>query len=218
LGALSQEELKIADDEASAAGENAQIFLIITAVVSTLLAIAAALWISLQTAWSLAKVRSVADAVAIGDLDQRVQIKSNDEIKDVVDAFNKMTENLRATAQLADRISDGDLTVQPKAFVRQGYVGLGSGTHGGTLTGNRLRCRIGRQQCVFGQPGNVRKRRAIVARRDGASCSGGKKRLLRWSRWPRTSSKMPRMPLRPRRSHASPPRMQKQAATLSAAP
>jgi len=123
----SEEELKMADEQSSAAGESAQMLLIATAVISTVLAIAAALWISLQTAWSLAKVRFVAEAVAIGDLDQRVQVKTNDEIKDMVDAFNKMTDNLRATAQLADKISEGDLTVQPKALSDRDTLGLALG-------------------------------------------------------------------------------------------
>ncbi|MEH3092769.1 MAG: HAMP domain-containing protein [Agrobacterium cavarae] len=42
---------------------------------------------------------------ALGDLDQDIAIKSNDEIKDLVDSMNVMTTNLRATAAVANNIA-----------------------------------------------------------------------------------------------------------------
>ncbi|MBF2717835.1 HAMP domain-containing protein [Agrobacterium vitis] len=74
------------------------------------LSVAVALWIAVGIARGLGKVTSVANAVAIGDLDQTVDVKTNDEIKDLVTTINGMTENLRATAALANRISEGDLS------------------------------------------------------------------------------------------------------------
>jgi len=66
----------------------------------------------------------MADAVAIGDLDQRVEITSNDEIRDLADTFNGMSDNLRRTAQLADQIADGDLTVAPAPLSDKDTLGL----------------------------------------------------------------------------------------------
>lgn len=88
------------------------------------IAIAFALWIALGISSGLSRLMKVADAVAIGDLDQRVDIKSNDEIKDLVTVFNTMTDNLKATAALADEVANGDLTVQPKPLSDKDTLGL----------------------------------------------------------------------------------------------
>jgi len=91
---------------------------------STLLAIGAALWIIVGISSGLNKIKTVVSAVAIGDLDQRIEIKSNDEIKDLVDTVNVMTENLRASAAIADQIAGGDLTVTPKPLSEKDTLGL----------------------------------------------------------------------------------------------
>lgn len=88
------------------------------------IAVAFALWIALGISAGLSRMMVVANAVAIGDLDQRVDIKSNDEIKDLVNVFNSMTDNLKATAALADEVANGDLTVQPKPLSDKDTLGL----------------------------------------------------------------------------------------------
>ncbi|MBP0574000.1 HAMP domain-containing protein, partial [Mycobacterium tuberculosis] len=72
-------------------------------------AIGVGVWISLAAARGLAKAGDLAEAVARGDLGQNIAIKSNDEIRDLVDAMTRMTINLRATAAIADAIAAGDL-------------------------------------------------------------------------------------------------------------
>jgi methyl-accepting chemotaxis protein len=91
---------------------------------STLIAIAAATVIILGISRGLGKVKQVVGAVAIGDLDQNIEIRSNDEIKDLVDTVNIMTSNLRNTAAIADRIADGDLTVEPRPLSERDTLGL----------------------------------------------------------------------------------------------
>ncbi|MDB5536641.1 MAG: hypothetical protein JWQ65_1516, partial [Devosia sp.] len=93
-------------------------------IVAVLLAIGAAFWIAVSISRGLASVKRVIDAVAIGDLDQRIDMKSNDEIKDVVDQVNVMTENLRTMAATADAISNGDLTVDPKPLSDKDTLGI----------------------------------------------------------------------------------------------
>ncbi|WP_323571794.1 methyl-accepting chemotaxis protein [Rhizobium sp. 28DA2] len=94
--------------------EQTRTLLVGASVVAVLIAIATAFWIALGISSGLRKIMTVAEAVAIGDLDQNVEIKTNDEIKDLVERINTMTGNLRNTAGIADRIADGDLTVMPK--------------------------------------------------------------------------------------------------------
>ncbi|WP_191558914.1 methyl-accepting chemotaxis protein [Brevundimonas aurantiaca] len=87
------------------------------------IAVAFALWIALGISAGLSRLMTVADAVAIGDLDQRIEIKSNDEIKDLVGVFNTMTDNLKATAAMADQIAMGDLSVEPKPLSDKDILG-----------------------------------------------------------------------------------------------
>ncbi len=89
-----------------------------------ILSVAVALWIALGISSGLKKVKTVADAVAIGDLDQNIDIKSNDEIKDVVDSVRVMTGNLRETARVADQIANGELTVNVKPLSDKDTLGI----------------------------------------------------------------------------------------------
>ncbi len=84
---------------------------LVIAGLAFVIAVGAAVWISLGISRGLNRVKELAGAVAIGDLDHEVEVTTNDEIKDLVDIVNRMTANLRATADLADadrrRRSDG---------------------------------------------------------------------------------------------------------------
>ncbi|HCV72612.1 methyl-accepting chemotaxis protein [Agrobacterium tumefaciens] len=104
--------------------EQTRTLLVSASVVAVLIAIATAFWIALGISSGLRKIMTVAEAVAIGDLDQNVEIKTNDEIKDLVARINTMTGNLRNTAGIADRIADGDLTVMPKPLSDSDTLGL----------------------------------------------------------------------------------------------
>jgi methyl-accepting chemotaxis protein len=99
---------------------------VLVTVVSAALVIAvvAATWIALSISSGLKKIARLATAVSVGDLNQTVEIKTNDEIKQLIDTVNMMTENLRATAGLADKIADGDLTVRPQPLSDKDVLGL----------------------------------------------------------------------------------------------
>jgi methyl-accepting chemotaxis protein len=98
--------------------------ILVIAGIALVLAVGAAVWLALGINSGLKKIKSVAEAVAIGDLDQNVEIKTNDEIKDLVDTINVMTGNLRNTATIADQIANGDLTVTPKPLSDKDTLGL----------------------------------------------------------------------------------------------
>jgi methyl-accepting chemotaxis protein len=119
-------ETSITESDATADAAFASSFAIMLAIsIGSLIAgLAAAIWIAVTISRGLTKIKQVIDAVAIGDLDQRIEIRSNDEIKDVVDTVNIMTENLRATAAIADQIADGNLTVQPNPLSDKDTLGL----------------------------------------------------------------------------------------------
>ncbi len=90
---------------------------------SALIAAIAAVWIVTGISRGLNKVKLAVNAVAVGDLDQRVEIKSNDEIKDLVDTVNVMTENLRASAAVVDQVAYGDLNAKPKVLSDKDVLG-----------------------------------------------------------------------------------------------
>jgi methyl-accepting chemotaxis protein len=119
-GVLTREATDKAADDYSTSRN----ILIALAAVSLLFAVAAAVWIGLNISRGLTKISDLTKAVALGDLNQQVTVKTDDEIKDLVATVNLMTSNLRATAAMADQIADGDLTVQPKPLSDKDVLGL----------------------------------------------------------------------------------------------
>jgi methyl-accepting chemotaxis protein len=110
--------------EAAQAAAQAKMTLLIIVAGSLLIGAAAAIWLLLGINRGLAKALELANAVAKGDLDQTVSVKTNDEVADVVAALNRMTANLNATAAAADAVAAGDLTVDPKPLSEKDKLGI----------------------------------------------------------------------------------------------
>jgi methyl-accepting chemotaxis protein len=124
LVALSDSQLEAAVAKVDRDFRQLRSILIAGIVAATLAAVGAAVWIAYNISKGLKAISVLADAVAQGDLTQKVKATSNDEIKDLVDTINHMASNLQATAVLADRIADGDLTVQVKPISEKDVLGL----------------------------------------------------------------------------------------------
>jgi methyl-accepting chemotaxis protein len=105
---LNRQRFSEAEADAQHEYENARTLLISVVLASTLIAVATGLWIAFGISRGLSRATTLANAVAIGDLDQVIVVKSNDEIRDMVGALNQMTTNLRATVGIADAIAGGD--------------------------------------------------------------------------------------------------------------
>ncbi|MGH6745299.1 methyl-accepting chemotaxis protein [Novosphingobium sp. PhB55] len=123
LVARAREDMGKVDKETDALYASARATLLTVAAVAFIGALVGAVWISLIVSRGLGRVGTAINAVAIGDLDNDVEVTSNDEIKDLVDTVNKMTANLRVSAALADKIADGDLTVSHKPLSEQDKLG-----------------------------------------------------------------------------------------------
>ena len=121
---ITDKALAKVDSDTDAQYAGARNLLIAAAVLVLGMSIGTAFWISMTVSKGLAKIAGLAKAVSIGDLNQSIEIKSNDEIRDVIDTVSVMTENLRATAAVADKVADGDLTVQPKPLSDKDTLGL----------------------------------------------------------------------------------------------
>ncbi|MBO9723409.1 MAG: MCP four helix bundle domain-containing protein [Novosphingobium sp.] len=119
----ARDDMGQVDDDTNALYSSARATLLTVAAIAIIGALVGAIWISLIVSRGLARVSNAINAVAIGDLDNDVDVTSNDEIKDLVDTVNKMTANLRVSAGLADKIADGDLTVSHKPLSEQDKLG-----------------------------------------------------------------------------------------------
>ncbi|WP_405054232.1 methyl-accepting chemotaxis protein [Telmatospirillum sp.] len=104
--------------------QSTRLTLISLIVVSLLIAISAGTWLALSISRGLGRAVGLANAVAIGDLTQTVNVTSNDEIKDLVVSLNTMTANLRATAEVAETIAAGDLTVVSNRLSDKDVLGI----------------------------------------------------------------------------------------------
>ncbi|QQO35918.1 MCP four helix bundle domain-containing protein [Bradyrhizobium diazoefficiens] len=105
-------------------GARAEMLLMGLVIASLLIAVVAATWIALNISRALAQAVGLADAVAIGDLSQKIESSSNDEIGDLIKSLSAMTVNLNATAAVANQIAQGDLTVEAKALSDKDTLGL----------------------------------------------------------------------------------------------
>jgi len=83
----------------------------IAAVIAVLVA-GFALLMALSIANPIARITQLAQQISKGDLEQRVDIKQEDEVGMLAAAFGEMTDSLKEKANVADRIAGGDLTVQ----------------------------------------------------------------------------------------------------------
>jgi methyl-accepting chemotaxis protein len=119
----SKDLMKESLGEAAKDYNSTSTMLITATAIALLLALGAATWIMLLIGRGLAKVTRLVEAVSIGDLNQTVDVRSNDEIKDVANAVETMTKNLRLTASIADKIAEGDLTAQPKPLSDKDTLG-----------------------------------------------------------------------------------------------
>jgi len=99
-----------------------------TGIVSSLIAgITLAIVISVFVIRSLTKPLAQAvgfvDHVSQGDLSHHVDVTSQDELGQMLAALNRMVENLRASSDVAESISQGDLTVQARALSDKDSLG-----------------------------------------------------------------------------------------------
>jgi methyl-accepting chemotaxis protein len=100
-----------AQKQAAARYEEMRNLLLAVALVVLLIGAGAAFWMSLSISRGLARAGALANAVAAGDLTQKVSVQSRDEIRDLVDALNTMSDKLRSivgdTLSASENVSQG---------------------------------------------------------------------------------------------------------------
>ena len=124
IGRIENQAMKQAREQAASQYDHAWQLLIGAAAAALLISVVSGVLLSLSINRGLRRAVTLADAVAIGDLNQNVKATSNDEIKDLIDSLNRMTANLRVTATMADAIARGDLSVEPKPLSDRDTLGI----------------------------------------------------------------------------------------------
>lgn len=69
------------------------------------------------------KLSSVANKLAQGDINQKVERETNDEFGDLTDDFAAMMANISQQALITEKVADGDLTVDCKPTSEQDIMG-----------------------------------------------------------------------------------------------
>lgn len=85
--------------------------MIIVICLGVLASITLGLWIASVISKPINKLVTVANLLAIGDVNTNATISTKDEIGSLAASFNKMIENIRSQAMVTELIADGDLTV-----------------------------------------------------------------------------------------------------------
>jgi methyl-accepting chemotaxis protein len=112
--ALVTAEQKVVDGiahRAQAATASAKRAVLALVLVALLLASAIAFLVVRGVMRGIRQVLVAAEGIAEGDLEQHVDVASNDEIGQMAAAFGRMIDYLHESAGVAERVADGDLTV-----------------------------------------------------------------------------------------------------------
>ena len=121
--ALVTEEQKVTDRiaaDASATAARGKRLVIIVLALAALLAALVSFAMAQPLVRAARRLLVVARGIASGDLDQDVDVKVAGELGATAAAFGDMVAYLREMEQAAQRIADGDLTVDDRAQVRAG--------------------------------------------------------------------------------------------------
>jgi methyl-accepting chemotaxis protein len=96
---------------------SSQLLMILVGVAAILLGSLVAFLVTRKITRAVRQLLNAADGIAGGDVDQQIDVRSNDELGELAKAFTRMTEYLKDVAVLAAHVADGDLTVsiEPKS-------------------------------------------------------------------------------------------------------
>jgi methyl-accepting chemotaxis protein len=120
FGELFDSKVKLANttnEEINSSAASSRTLTIVLILLAIAIGLGVAFVISRKIAGGVGQMLAAAEGIADGDLDQKVDIESNDELGDTAAAFQRMIAYNHEMAGHAGRIADGDLTmqVQPKS-------------------------------------------------------------------------------------------------------
>ncbi len=133
--AHNEKEMARSSKNADDAYARSHLIMLIVLGTSIVFGIGLSLWLAMSISKGLGKAVGLADTIALGDVSHTLEIKQKDEIGQLADAMNKMCQNLRDSAKVAERISEGDLTVEVKVLSAADVLGKAFETMVSSLRG-----------------------------------------------------------------------------------
>jgi len=103
---------------------SASSLMLVSALIALGVGIFVAVWVTRLITRPLALANASVQRVAEGDLSGTLEVHSDDEVGQMSMALNRMVENLRQTASVAEKVSNGDLTVTAHARSDKDVLGL----------------------------------------------------------------------------------------------
>lgn len=96
---------------------------IAVAVIAVVIGAALAFWIARNIVSGISLMVKAAEGISVGDLQQNVDVKSNDEIGEMANSFKRMIAYLTGMAEAAEHIAEGDLTAEVHAKSEKDALG-----------------------------------------------------------------------------------------------
>jgi diguanylate cyclase (GGDEF)-like protein len=115
IGAWSDQQLKTAQaaENASQSAYSAGLAQILALLaLAVVIAVAVALFLARKTTRAVRDVAAAAKAISQGDIDQRVIVRTRDELGEMAQDFDSMIDYLRSTVGVAETIATGNLDVE----------------------------------------------------------------------------------------------------------
>lgn len=110
-------------ENAASVYSSTRMILLIIIVISVFICIGAAFLITRSIVKPINRLITVADAMAVGDVNVSVETNLNDEIGQLMASFDRMISSIREQALAAERIAAGDLTIDIKVRSDQDLLG-----------------------------------------------------------------------------------------------
>lgn len=123
LGVETFQAAQEADAHAASAQSRAIVLMVVLILSAVVVAAGIALWISQGIVTGVKRMLSAADGIADGDIDQNVAVRTNDEIGEMSQAFQRMIAYVKDVAASATRIAEGDLRAPPEPRSERDVLG-----------------------------------------------------------------------------------------------
>lgn len=102
----------------------ARVSILVGLLIALVVSIAVARYVTRSITVPLRAAVTLVETVATGDVSTRAQVSSEDELGHMMRGLNNMLANLEATVDIAGRLSEGDLTAEPKLLSDRDTLGL----------------------------------------------------------------------------------------------
>ncbi len=124
---LIEENLSVADTSL-VESQNTFLLSVVSIIAVSMLcmsfAVTAGIYVSKKMSRPIVELSHAAERLAIGDLDITVKTKLNDEIGILVESFDRLTQNMKKQAEIAENIASGNLNIVMEPRSEQDRLGL----------------------------------------------------------------------------------------------